>query len=383
MSHSLYVHIPFCLKRCIYCDFVSAVYDPVQAAPYIEALKKELLQIPADAFLSTLYIGGGTPTALDAEALSNLLLLLFNHFNFNDNYEATIEANPGTIDSGKLRTLRSSGMNRISIGVQSFQDCELSLLGRIHTGEEARQAVLVSKDAGFENIGIDLIYGIPGQSIDSWKENLETAVSLKPQHISTYELTVEKGTVLYTHFKNPPSSLFAKRSSDEKIIEMYEYAIDYLTSQGFIHYEISNFAEPGYFSRHNLNYWDRGEYYGAGLGAHSFIKEKRFYNADDLDEYTRLVSENRSPVKGSETITNDRAAAEAVFLGMRKIEGIHVEAYCRRYKRNLLSHYQKEIAVLQDAGLIEGTISGCSHETSLKLTRKGLVLSNEVFEKFI
>jgi oxygen-independent coproporphyrinogen-3 oxidase len=278
--------------------------------------------------------------------------------------------------------------------VQSFDDDELSYLGRIHTSDEAAQAVFLARDAGFNNIGIDLIYGIPGEDIDSWKKTLEKAVRLKPQHISTYELTVEKGTVLYKHLYEdhhrpaPPLSGIRDHGSrrilnEDSITGMYEHTIDYLSAHEYGHYEISNFALPGYECKHNLNYWDRGEYYGAGLGAHSFMNEQRFYNTDNLDEYMKLVKGQRSPVKKSEIITEDMALAEAIFLGLRKTEGLNIEAFSRRYKKTFLSSYQKEITELQEAGLIEITESGCSYETNVNLTRKGMILSNEVFVKFI
>ncbi|MBI4849755.1 MAG: radical SAM family heme chaperone HemW [Nitrospirae bacterium] len=423
---SLYVHIPFCLKRCIYCDFVSGIYGPRTADAYIEALNKEIRNIPEKTQISTLFIGGGTPTALSANKLTNLIRHIFSHCSFSpphpplakggyDGVEATVEANPGTVDKHKLAAMRSAGINRLSVGIQSFNDDELALLGRIHTSEEAGQAVCLARDAGFENIGIDLIYGIPGQDIESWRETLEKAAMLKPEHISTYELTVEEGTGLHEYLKNPPTSRcnalqqrepspffkggdytplwkrgvrgdFVGRvrlPDEDKIIEMYEHTIDYLVSKGYSHYEISNFAMPGYQCRHNLNYWDRGEYFGAGLGAHSFVYGKRFCNTCDLEEYLKAVSEDKSPVKGTGHIPEDQALSEAIFLGLRKTGGISIESFLKRYGINMLSHYQNEIAALQEEGLIEIVGSGCSYETDLRLTRKGILLSNEVFLKFV
>jgi oxygen-independent coproporphyrinogen-3 oxidase len=397
MSPSLYVHIPFCLKRCVYCDFVSGLYDPGRADVYVDALKKELSNISENftelipppppllkgGIFSTLFIGGGTPTALSSGTLSGLINHIFSHFSFTEDYEATIEANPGTVEKDKLKAIRKAGINRVSIGIQSFDDNELLFLGRIHTSEEAEQAVQLARDSGFDNIGIDLIYGIPGQSIESWKTTLDKSVRLKPKHISAYELTVERGTLLYEYLMSHPHPDPDPTTPEDKIIEMYEYTIDCLTSEGYIHYEISNFSLPDCQCRHNLNYWDRGEYFGAGLGAHSFINGKRFYNTDNLDEYLGLISANKTPVKESEIITGDMALSEALFLGLRKTGGVNVEAFSGRYKKNILSYYQKEIADLQGAGLIEVVSSGCSYETALKLTRRGLILSNEVFTKFI
>jgi oxygen-independent coproporphyrinogen-3 oxidase len=380
MSISLYVHIPFCLKKCIYCDFVSGLYNPARADAYIDALKKEISNISNEKPLSTLFIGGGTPTALSSDVLSNLINHIFSKFSFTKDCEATVEANPGTVDKDKLKAIRSAGINRISIGIQSFNDDELSFLGRIHNKEEACHAVNLARESGFENIGVDLIYGIPGQALESWKINLEEAVRLKPRHISAYELTAEKETELYTYLKGGNKLTLP---DEDKIIQMYEYTIDYLTAEGYIHYEISNFASPDYSCRHNLNYWDRGEYYGAGLGAHSFTNGNRFHNTDDLDEYLKLLSDNKSPVKESETITEDIALSEAIFLGLRKTEGLNVGSFSKRYNKNILSRFRKEINELQEAGLIAIACSNCSYESTIKLTRKGLLLSNEVFEKFI
>lgn len=376
MALSLYVHIPFCLKRCIYCDFVSGIYDPEKEGDYIKALKKEILNIHNKTPFKTLYIGGGTPTALSVNALSDLINYIFNHLRFVDGYEATIEANPGTINSEKLEVIRSSGINRISIGIQSFDNDELNCLDRLYSSRDAEQVVNLAKDTGFENIGIDLIYGIPGQNIDSWRKTLEKTVSLKPEHISTYELTIEKGTLLYDYIRTDR----LKRMEEEKIIKMYEYTIDYLSAEGFMHYEISNFAVPDYFCRHNLNYWERGEYYGVGLGANSFIKGKRFWNTDSLGNYLRALSEKKGPVKETdEYITEDKALSEAIFLGLRKTRGINLRTFSETYGKDILTLYQKEIKELQQAGLME------LNETDayIRLTRKALLLSNEVFMRFM
>ena len=341
----------------------------------MDALKKEISALPTDRPISTLYIGGGTPTVLKADQLSGLIKHIFEHFDFEKDYEATIEANPGTVDIDKLKTIRSSGMNRISIGIQSFSSDELTFLGRIHTGHEAEDAVRLARDTGIENISVDLIYGIPGQDMESWKKTLEKAISLKPNHISAYELTVEEGTELH-RLSLPPLD-------EELIIGMYEHAIDYLSSKGYIHYEISNFGLPDSFSRHNLNYWDRGDYLAAGTGAHSFTNNKRSYNTADLDLYLKLISDNKSPIEHSEVITPEKAVSEAIFLGLRKTEGINLEAFSKRYSKNILTVYEDEIKEMQTAGLIETSCSECSYETDIRLTRKGLILSNEVFVRFI
>jgi len=379
MPASIYVHIPFCLKRCIYCDFVSGIYEVGNAAAYIKALKREILTVPRGTSFSTLFIGGGTPTVLPADVLRDLIAHIFDHLSFPDNYEATIEANPGTLDHEKLTAIRESGINRLSIGVQSFNDDELMLLGRMHTRSIAEKAVHLAEDAGFKNIGIDLIYGIPQQSMASWKETLEMATTLRPQHIASYELTVENGTTLSAAYREG----ILQSPDDELTGEMYSHAIDHLVSEGYRHYEISNFAIPGYPCRHNLNYWDRGEYYGVGVAAHSFVKDHRFFNSGDLQDYLRTVSYKGSPVRGREDIKGDKAISEALFLGLRKTEGIKVESFLKRYGLNILTKFQDELADMQEQGLIEIENSECSNETGLRLTRRGLLLSNEVFVKFI
>ncbi len=373
MPLSLYIHIPFCLKRCIYCDFVSGIYDPDKAALYIEALKKEISQIPSAAEFSTLYIGGGTPTSLSTDLLKDFIGHIFTTLAFTDDCEATIEANPGTLDPEKLKALKNAGMNRISIGVQSFNDDELKLLGRQHTSDDAVKAVALSREAGFSNIGIDLIYGIPGQNIESWRRSIETAVSLDPEHISAYELTVEKGTSLYESVSNGDLLTL----DDDLIEEMYFQTIDLLASSGFEHYEISNFAKPGYRSRHNLNYWDRGEYYGAGLGAHSFVSGKRGANTGDLNEYIDIMTGDADISVDSEIVTAEKAVEEAIFLGLRKTEGIDINLFKERYGIYIPDHYADDIKELIELGLID--IS----DSVIRLTRKGLLLSNEVFVRLI
>lgn len=372
MTLSLYVHIPFCIKKCIYCDFISGIYNPEKAASYVNALKTEISRIPCDAEFSTLYIGGGTPTVLSTEVLTEIIDFIFSELEFSENYEATIEANPGTVDSEKLTAVFLSGINRISIGVQSFNEEELVFLGRIHNQKDSEAAVAIARDSGFSNIGIDLIYGIPGQSLNSWKATLKKAVSLSPQHISTYELTVEEGTDLYAMMKSITIN-------EETIIKMYEYTVDFLTSNDYLHYEISNFARPDFFCRHNLNYWDRGEYYGAGLGAHSLVNNQRYHNTGNIKDYTRLLSINKSPLIHSESIDTEKALSEEFFLGLRKTAGIRLKTLSKSYGIDIADRYQKEISKLTAAGLLEFDTS-----TSLmKLTRKGLLLSNEVFTEFI
>ena len=379
----LYIHIPYFLKRCSYCDFISGIYNPALADSYISALKIEISRLPNKHPISTLFIGGGTPTTLSTDQLHSLLNTVFQHFSFIENYEATIEANPGTLDIKKLTLLRQAGINRLSIGMQSFNDQELALLGRIHSSEEARRSIEIGREAGFTNIGIDLIYGLPGQTQDSWHYNLKTAVSLRPQHISAYELTFEKDTELSLFMKNPANASLISQDCEEEIIDMYYHAIDYLDSKGYAHYEISNFAKNDKECRHNLNYWDRGTCYAAGIGAHSFVDKVRSANISDINKYIQTFSQGNLPFQDPRFITDEEAFSEALFLGMRKTRGVCIESFAKRYKKNLLTIYVKEIKELTAMGLIEISASECSYESELRLTRRGLVLSNEVFERFI
>jgi oxygen-independent coproporphyrinogen-3 oxidase len=374
---------------------VSGIYSAEKEHLYIGALKKEILNISRKPVLASgsrtftsLYIGGGTPTSISQQGLEDLIGSILRTLPFKQHYEATIEANPGTVEREKLRAIRSCGINRISIGVQSFENAELEFLGRLHTAHDAEQALERAHEAGFDNSNIDLIFGIPGQDIQTWGKTLERAVRIRSKHISVYELSFMYGTVLYEQLKNNRVECL----DDEKIIAMYKYATDYLCSQGFIHYEISNFALPRYVCMHNLNYWSRGEYYGAGLGAHSYVGGKRFSNTDDFEEYIRAMSENKSPVKQVEHVTRNREFSEALFLGLRKNQGINLAVLSETYGKDVMKCHQKDIRELLEEGLLEihntdcpGSLT-CSNNNEkqyMRLTEKGRLLSNEVFVRFI
>jgi len=342
------------------------------------ALKREISTLTA-VELQTIYIGGGTPTALPPDELLSLIHHVTHHFRQTDDCEATIEANPGTVDREKLTLLRNSGINRISIGVQSFNDEELTLLGRIHSCKDAERAVLLAEEAGFENRGIDLIYGIPGQDRESWHRTLEKAVALNPHHISAYELTVEKGTTLARFMEDGQMPGKLHLPDEETIIGMYATAIDFLKSRGYLHYEISNFARPGFVCRHNITYWDRGEYYGAGLGAHSFSGGRRYHNVSTLDHYIRAVSEKGEAIAQSELITGEKALTETIFLGLRKTDGINLEHLSRSPGIHIPPAYLELIDELQKEGLMDFNRT----TSQLRLTDKGRLLSNEVFTRFL
>ena len=367
--NSIYIHIPFCLKKCLYCDFLSVPYLEDSAHCCIDTIVKEASCIHKDMLFDTLYIGGGTPTVLHKELVDELLKGVFSIARFKKGYEATIEANPETVDSEKLDNLIFRGINRISLGVQSFKDHELFELGRIHSSSKAKEAFNKARKAGFQNINIDLIFGIPGQTLASWIETLSEAVAIGPTHISTYCLTVEFETLLYTKVKQGQTSL----TDDEELLQMYEAAINLLESYGFVHYEISNFALPGFACRHNMNYWNRGTYYGLGPSAHSFVKNQRFHNTKDILKYIRDGKVGIFCPEALEVITDKEALHETIFLGLRKSEGINTKNVKKQYGIDFNKRYEEQIAELLEAELIEMT------GTHIRLTRKGLFLSNEVF----
>ena len=367
MPESLYIHIPFCIRKCLYCDFLSVTYNESLAKAYTDALCKELiLKKDIAEELKTIYIGGGTPTILPEECFSQLFKCLKDNFKFSDSHEITIEANPGTVDKSKIDAMLSLGVNRLSIGVQSFNDDELKTLGRIHTSDEALKAIETIKNSGINNFSIDLIYGIPGQTLDSWKRTVSKAVELSPAHISSYELTPEKDTPLYRLIQSGE----VKMPDEDLVLSMYDYAIDHLTSKGYEHYEISNFALPRFRCLHNLNYWDRGEYIGAGAGAHSFIRGFRSKNTDDIRRYIKDLNKGIIPKAESTDIKRDDAIKEFIFLNLRKTEGISLA------KAEALGLDMPGVCLeLTEEGYLE--IKG----DYLRLSRKGLVISNAIIVK--
>ena len=278
MPEYLYIHIPFCIRKCLYCDFLSVDYSDIIAKNYIRALCQELSLRKSEAqMLKTIYIGGGTPSILPEECFDELFACLKDNFAISSEAEITVEANPGTVTEQKAKKLISLGVNRLSIGVQSFNDNELKTLGRAHRSEDALKAIEIIKKAGFQNFSIDLMYAIPGQTEDTWTHSLLQSAGIAPEHISAYELTPEEKTPLHGLLESGALNM----PDEEIVLKMYDLAIDYLKLNKYEHYEISNFALQGSKCIHNLNYWNRGEYIGAGAGAHSFINSKRSRNIPD------------------------------------------------------------------------------------------------------
>jgi oxygen-independent coproporphyrinogen-3 oxidase len=369
---SLYIHIPFCKKKCNYCDFVSYAGKEGLIDEYVAALCREIKGIETrGSRLKTIYFGGGTPSLLEPSHFDQIINNLNSSFVIR-NSELTIEANPGTADKAKLKALRGLGINRLSIGAQSFNDKHLKTLGRIHTGREAIRFYDDARSAGFENINLDLIFALPNQTLDEWKSDLNTALNLTtepPNHLSTYNLQIEEGTLLHkiinnqdTITKQYPIIKFQLPNEDEELA-MYEYTIETLINAGYKHYEISNFAKPGFECLHNINYWKNGNYIGIGAGAHSHVNGKRWSNPNCLAAY----------MKNALRVTPDdshfaTAQRDTLFLGLRLLEGLSTEKFLG---------FEKEVAELIEDGLLE------QNNGHYRLTRRGLYLGNLVFEKFI
>lgn len=349
----------------MYCDFLSAPFEKGLAAEYMNAIRDEcVLRKDAAGELDTIYVGGGTPTTLRPGELKALFAAIGDGFAISPDSEVTIEANPGTIDKEKALMLLESGVNRFSIGIQSFNDNELRLLDRIHDSCTGTWVVEMLRGCGVKNLSIDLMYGIPGQTLGDWANSISRALELSPEHISAYELTPETGTPFYKAIAENTLS----KPGEDAIIQMYYYAIDELAGAGYKHYEISNFARQGFECRHNLNYWDRGQYIGIGAGAHSFEGSRRTSNTDDIKNYINSLKTRSSTVKEGIEISREDALRESIFLGMRKTEGLNI-GYFEKY---LGKDIKSAVSEFISAGLLE------SSGQRLNLTRKGIVVSNQV-----
>lgn len=373
---SLYVHIPFCVSKCHYCGFYSTLYENKRADQFLADLQTELKRradLVQHRTFRSIYIGGGTPTTLFPDQLTVLFASLRDRIRIDPGAEVTIEANPNTLTADKLSHLKKQGVTRLSLGVQSFSDEILALLGRTHSARQARGAMSEARQAGFENIGIDLIFGIPGQTAQQWRKSLETAVSLRPEHISAYSLSVDDGSPLAREVAAGKDGL----PDDDAVADMYATARTLLRDAGYHQYEISNFALTGRQCRHNVNYWDRGEYLGLGPGAWSFLGKRRFANVADVTEYSQRLRSGSATVDREEVTDRLQAAREALFLGLRKTIGIDLERYgdlAGPRSRELLHGRIRE---LEGAGLFR------LENGTLSLTEKGMLLSNEALARLI
>jgi len=363
-----YVHIPFCKQKCYYCDFVSFANQNVLQKEYFKELIKEIKDFFSknEYEISTIYIGGGTPSFVDSSFIKEILKLIpQNHTN-----EITIEVNPGTVDIDKLKVYKEAGINRLSIGLQSTHDRLLKQIGRIHNFEDFLNTYNMAKDIGFDNINVDLMIGLPNQSIQDIKQSLEIITNLEPKHISVYSLIVEENTKM--------ADLIARNDlqlPDEELERnMYWYVKNYLELKGYNHYEISNFAKKGYESKHNLDCWNQKEYIGFGLAAHSYLNNTRFSNTDNLNNYLNNGWKNKTIQEEQDEISKKY---EYMLLGLRKIEGISIQKFKEKFGENPLFLFRNELNKLVDEGLL------IVENDSIKLTNKGLDLANLVWEEFV
>lgn len=346
----LYIHVPFCISKCGYCDFFS-VTDTVLINAYLEALFREIDSYK-DEFseFDTIYLGGGTPSLLAVDRIGAILEKAHRTFSIAAGAEITIEVNPADLGRDEMTALRSLGINRINIGVQSFDDRELAFLGRRHNGDSAGIALEAARRAGFENMGLDLIFSLPGQTIDAWRVSLEKGLSFRPEHLSCYELELKASTPIGRKYEQ---GVFESPSEDLKR-EFFMKTSEIVEDAGYVHYEISNFAQGmDKASRHNRKYWDHTPYLGLGPASHSFNGTRRWWNHGSLHDYLRDVEEGRRPVAGSEDLGREELALEALFLGLRMKEGIDLALYRRLYGIDLLKEKGSKLIEWMEAGLIE------------------------------
>ena len=380
---SLYIHIPYCVSKCPYCDFNSHVVAKIPEQSYTDALLGEL-KFYGDSddwrgrIVQSIFFGGGTPSTFAPQSIGKLLAWVAATFPINADCEITLEANPGAVDSDKFFGYRDAGVNRISVGVQSFQPRLLKFLGRIHSADEARKALEIVRGAGFDNFSFDLIYANPEQTLTDLEADLNEAMKFRPPHLSAYNLTFEEGTPFHQEYRAGK----LKSLSEEEEIAMAELIESTLGSAGLYRYEISNYARPGWHSRHNVNYWHSGDYLGLGAGAHSYrrkpdgITGQRWSNEKSPAKYMAQVNETSQSIVDHEEIAREKAAGEFMFLGLRMVEGISTEDFRQRFGKSPMDFYPK----------IESWIEGELLEEkagSLRFTPKGLMLANSIFVHFM
>ena len=367
----LYVHIPFCVRKCQYCDFLSGPSDEETKDRYIEALLKEIraAEHTEDYEIVSVFIGGGTPSALKAEAIASIMRTLQEQFFFCEDAEVTIEANPGTVDLEKLTIYRNVGINRLSLGLQSTDAEELKLLGRIHSYEEFLKSYEWAREAGFSNINIDLMFAIPGQTGEAWRQHLYQVAELNPEHISAYSLIIEEGTPFAEQNLDLPD--------EDTEYQMYEDTAEILERYGYRQYEISNYAKQGYMCQHNAGYWQRREYLGFGLGASSLYGGMRFSNTHQMQEY---LKESRNPDQIRKDVTvlsRNEQIEEFMFLGLRMTEGISEKKFEENFDVRLMDVYGDILQKYEETGFMEHI------ETKWRLTRKGIHVSNHILADFL
>jgi oxygen-independent coproporphyrinogen-3 oxidase len=377
MNTGLYIHIPFCHSKCNYCSFVSWPIDESQVQMYCRAVVRELeacrRDCATDNRVDTIYFGGGTPSLLPAGHIAAILDACRKLFDVAAECEVSLEANPGTLAAEELRLYRTAGINRISVGAQSFSDTELGAIGRIHTTSQVIETFSLLRECGFENLNLDLILGLPEQTERQWMSNLECTVALNPSHVSIYMLELDPKTPLY----HTVIQAKARVPDEDSVAEWYLQTIDFMDDRGYPQYEISNFARPGCECRHNLKYWLREPVLGLGVAGHSYDGISRYANVSNLGSYLDAVAEGRSPIEWRERLSVTRNLEETVFLGLRLNRGLDWDRVRQLYGTDQLAGCEATLKDMEEMGLLEW--QGCV----VRLTRRGMLLSNEVFQKFV
>ncbi|MGV7221797.1 MAG: radical SAM family heme chaperone HemW [Nitrospinales bacterium] len=383
-SLSLYIHIPYCIHKCGYCDFNSHNINTDEMDDYVDALLLEIDHyIQSEKFadhslknrpIETIFFGGGTPTTLPSKSLNRILHYCRNKFNVSATCEITVEANPASIDTEILKELHSEGFNRMSVGVQSFLERDLRLLERVHSVDEIYLTMDRAREAGFDNLSLDLMFALPGQSLSDWEENLTKAIKINTEHISTYNLTIEPATAFFKLHSRGQLVM----PSEEHQLEHYQLSIDMLSEASFNHYEISNFAKPGKESKHNITYWENREYLGLGAGASSYINSTRFKNWNLPSKYIREANAGSGAVESSEKLEPNMAMGETLMLGLRLLEkGVNIPQMERRFSVSFMEKYGNTIGSLTKEDLIS------VESDQIHLTKKGLFLADSVILEFI
>lgn len=376
----IYVHIPFCVRKCAYCDFLSFAADRTVSSAYVEELLKEIdnYKDGGDTIVPSVFIGGGTPSILRAQDICYIMEHLKAKFRFGQEVEITIEANPGTLTEEKLELYRKAGINRLSIGVQSAQKEELELLGRIHTYGEFLESYHLARKAGFENVNVDLMSGLPGQTEEKWEDTLYKILELNPEHISAYSLMIEEGTPFYESYgedarrrENGDTCIFLPTEETER--RMYERTKEILREYGYYRYEISNYARSGYECEHNKGYWKRREYRGFGLGAASFTDNKRYANTKNMNQYLQGQWADGSV----QNLSREEQMEETMFLGLRLMQGVSTDEFAGKFGVSMEKVYGSVLARMDDLGLMK------REKQYVMLTEKGIDLSNYVLSEFL
>lgn len=377
MVSSVYIHIPFCQQICYYCDFNKFMMDRQPVDQYLEYLEKEIIESlkrTPITNLKTVFVGGGTPTALDLEQTQKLINMINSHIIKGQNgVEMTFESNPNEISKEKLQILKDGGVNRISFGAQTFDEGLLKKIGRTHSPNEIEEAIQTAKEVGIDNINLDLMYALPGQTMDQFIDSLDKAMELPIQHISAYSLIIEPKTVFYIEMNRGK----LKPAPEEDEAAMYDFLMKYLKEKGFHQYEISNFEKNGLESKHNLVYWNNDEYFGFGAGAHGYVNGVRYSNAGPLKKYFQLIDEKGVPVIHEHTVTKQEKMEEEMFLGLRKMQGVSEVNFQAKYGATFNEIFPNVIEKLSKGGLVE------RKDDYLRLTHKGKLLGNEVFQEFL